>query len=179
VTAALAPAHLHPDCLYEHSTQVPSGGVVDWNPKGTAPEFSVVKVWISQGPPIVSVPSLDGLTCAAATSTLQALGLVAKCADTRTTSGTPVGQVIPNSWTPSGGVPEGSTVTVPISQGPPLVQVPGVGPNETVTQIANALQALGLAAGQLYGPVGGTVFATNPSNPSQVPQGTTINIYTH
>lgn len=179
VAAALASAHLHPDCTYRYDLQVPKGTVIDWSPTGRAPEFSAVKVVISQGPPIETIPSLTGMSCAAATSALQGAGLVAKCVNAYTTSGTPVGQVIPGAWRPSTSAPEGSTVTVQISQGPPLVQVPAVVPNMTVTQEVAALQAANLASGQLYGPLSGTVFATNPSFPATVPEGTVVNIYTH
>ncbi len=179
VAAALAPAHLHPDCTYRYDLQVPKGTVIDWSPKGRAPEFSAVKVVISQGPPIETIPSLNGMNCASATGALQGVGLVAKCVNTYTMTGTPVGQVIPAAWRPSSSAPEGSTVTVPISQGPPLVQVPAVVSGETVTQVVAALQAANLTAGQLFGPLSGTVFATNPSYPTTVPEGTVVNIYTH
>jgi beta-lactam-binding protein with PASTA domain/tRNA A-37 threonylcarbamoyl transferase component Bud32 len=177
-TSALAASHLRADCLYEHSTEVQQGGVVDWQPKGRAPEFSTVKVWISQGPPIETIPPLDGLTCAAATSALQNVGLKSNCVNTYTTTGTQVGLVIPGDWSPSTSAPEGSTVTIHISQGPPLVQVPAIGPGMTLPQMEAALVAIGLQPGQNFGPLRGTVFATNPSYPSSVPEGTSVDIYT-
>jgi eukaryotic-like serine/threonine-protein kinase len=179
VTSALAPANLHPNCVSQYSMQVPTpGAVIDWNPKGTATEFSTITVEISEGPPIETIPSLDGMSCQAVTSTLQAVGLQTSCVNQYTTDGTPSGQVIAGSWTPSSSAPEGSTVTVQISQGPPPVQVPAVPAGATLPQVETLLANAGLQPGQLYGPVKGVVFATNPSYPSSIPQGSSVNIYT-
>ncbi|MGH9028139.1 MAG: PASTA domain-containing protein [Acidimicrobiales bacterium] len=179
VVAALASAHLHANCQLQHDTQVPDGGVIRWTPTGRAPEFSTVTVSISEGPPIETIPNLDNLTCAAATSTLQVVGLQANCEPTYTTSGTQTGYVIPSSWQPSGSAPQGATVTIPISKGPPLVPVPAVTAGETLGEMTQVLQSAGLTAGTVYGPGSGTVFATNPSYPASEPEGTAIGIYTN
>ncbi|HUC38440.1 MAG TPA: PASTA domain-containing protein [Acidimicrobiales bacterium] len=176
VVSVLARAHLHADCTSQYDAQVPAGGVISWNPKTTAPEYSTIKVVISLGPPIETIPSLTGSTCSGATSILQAAGLVANCVNTYTTSGTPVGQVIPGGWNPSGSAPEGTKVDVQISQGPPPVTVPNV-EGDTVPQAIQALQGAGLTPVSDQGNLSGHVFDTNPAPGTSVPQGTQVTLY--
>jgi serine/threonine-protein kinase len=175
-TAKLASAHLRADCTYEHSTQVANGGVVDWNPKTKATEFAAVNVSISLGPPIVTYPSLSGIsTCTGVTSAFAAVGLTASCT------------VEYNSTVPSGGLvsenppnqaPEGSTVDVVLSKGPAPVPVPAIPSNGRLTDEIDALQAAGLVPGNVYGPANGRVFQTNPSPGQMVLPGTSVDIYT-
>jgi eukaryotic-like serine/threonine-protein kinase len=175
VGATLAAAHLRADCTHANSTTVKQGSVISWSPHGQAPEFSAVHVVVSAGPPIVSIPSLSGSTCAGAKTALQAVGLVAQCQNEYTTSGVPNGQVV--SWTPTGNVPQGTNVTVEISQGPPLVTVPDV-THDSVADAINALEQVGLVPGTDQGSLAGKVFATNPAAGTSVPEGTTVTLYT-
>ncbi len=176
VTARLDASHLRPDCTYEHSTQVTNGGVIDWNPKTRAPEFSTVTVVISEGPPIVTYPSLSGITtCEGVTSAFAAVGLTASCSlqyNSTVSSGGVVSEVPPNQ------APQGSTVTVALSKGPAPVAVPSIPADRKLTAEINALQNAGLVAGNVYGPANGQVFQTNPSPGQMVPPGTSVNIYT-
>jgi serine/threonine-protein kinase len=176
VTAALGASHLRPDCTYEHSTQVNDGGVIDWNPKTRAPEFSTVTVLISQGPPIVTYPSLSGITtCDGVTSAFTAAGLTASCS-VQYSPTVPSGGVV--SETPPNQAPEGSTVTVVLSKGPAPVAVPPIPADHKLTDEINALQNVGLVAGNVWGPASGRVFQTNPSPGQMVLPGTSVNIYT-
>jgi eukaryotic-like serine/threonine-protein kinase len=175
VVATLSAAHLRADCTHANSTTVKQGGVISWSPHGQAPELSTIHVVVSSGPPIVAVPSLSGSTCAGATTALGAVGLVAQCQKEYTTSGVPTGQVV--SWTPNGNVPQGTTVTVQISEGPPLVTVPDV-THDSVSAAINALEQVGLVPGTDQGSLVGKVFATNPAAGASVPEGTTVTLYT-
>jgi len=176
VTAKLAGAHLHSDCTYKYSTQVANGGVIDWNPKTKAPEFSAVDVLLSEGPPIVTYPSLSGITtCVGVTSAFAAVGLTASCT-TQYDSTVPSGGLV--SENPPNQAPEGSTVSVVLSKGPAPVAVPPIPSSGTLTDEISALQSAGLVPGNVYGPAGGKVFQTNPSPGQMVPPGTSVNIYT-
>ena len=173
VTSVLQAAKLVADCTHQSSTTVAKGSVIDWSPKGQAPLGSHVHVVVSSGPPIETIPSLTGSTCAGATTTLQALGLVAQCANVYNAT-VPNGQVV--DWSPTGQAPQGTTVTVHISQGPPPVPVPNV-VGMTVAQAITALEDVGLVPGSDQGPLGGHVFATNPPVGTSVPQGSSITLY--
>ena len=172
-TAVLDAAHLKTDCTHQSSTSVAKGTVIDWSPKHEAPFGSVVHVVVSSGPPIETIPSLTGSTCAGATTALQGVGLVANCVNTYSTS-VSSGQVV--DWNPKGQAPQGSTVTVQISEGPPPVVVPNVN-DHTVAQAITMLENAGLVPGSDQGPLGGTVFASNPPEGATVPQGTSVTLY--
>jgi serine/threonine-protein kinase len=175
-TAKLVSAHLRADCTYEHSTQVANGEVVGWNPKTKATEFSAVNVLISLGPPIVTYPSLSGITtCTGVTSAFAAVGLTAACT-VEYSSTVPSGGLV--SENPPNQAPQGSTVGVVLSKGPAPVPVPAIPSSERLTDEIDALQAVGLVPGNVYGPANGRVFQTNPSPGQMVLPGTSVDIYT-
>ncbi len=171
-TSTLAAVGLHASCTSQSSTSVKSGSIVSWTPKVTAPLGSTVQVVVSSGPPVETIPSLTGSTCQGATTALKAVGLVASCAQVYSTS-VSSGQVV--SWSPQGQAPEGSTVTVQVSEGPPPVVVPSIY-SKTVAQAVQMLEAAGLVPGTDQGSVGGTVVASDPPEGATVPEGTTVNM---
>jgi len=174
VTAALTDHHLAARCATQASATVPSGQVISWSPAGTAPEGSTVTVELSSGPPEVPIPSLAGITtCAGVASALSAGHLVAACSTAYNSA--PAGSLV--SQSPQGQAPEGSTVTVVLSAGPPPVTVPSV-IGEPLAQAITTLQNAGLAVGQVYGPGGGTVFHTDPAPGQSVSAGTVVTVYT-
>lgn len=173
VSSALARANLRTDCTHENSTTVKQGSVVDWSPKGSAPLGSFVHVVVSSGPPMETIPSLTGSTCTGATTALQAVGLVANCVNRYSTT-VQSGQVI--DWSPTGQAPEGTTVTVSISQGPPPVVVPRVY-GHTMSEAITMLENAGLVPASDQFLLGGTVFASNPPEGATVPQGTSVTLY--
>jgi serine/threonine-protein kinase len=76
-TTALQGVGLVANCTDQYSSSVPSGEVVDWNPKGQATVGSTVSVVVSKGPQPVTVPgNLYSMTVSEAIGALQALGLV-------------------------------------------------------------------------------------------------------
>ena len=111
------------------SITVGAGTVVSQNPapKVSQKEGTVIHVVPSAGPPIVTVPSLTGMTCATATAQLQQDHFKAVCAPPRYDNNTPVGQLV--LWsigsTPNPSkAPYGSTITLVPSQGHSPVNVP-------------------------------------------------------
>jgi len=174
VLSTLTAAHLKADCTHANSTTVAQGTVISWTPRGSAPEYSTIRVTVSSGPPIETIPSLSGSTCPGATTALQAVGLVAQCTNHYSTS-VPSGQVI--SWSPTGTARQGTTVTVVVSEGPPPVTVPDV-TGDSVAQAISQLEEVGLVPGTDQGPLVGHVFETNPAAGTSVAEGTTVTLYT-
>lgn len=173
VTSVLSAAQLQAVCSDVNSTTVPKGSVIDSSPTGSVPEGSVITVAVSSGPATETIPSLAGATCAGATTTLGRVGLHAQCTNAYNQT-VPVGQVI--SWSPTGTALQGSTVDVKISLGPPPVIIPNV-VGLTVAQAINALEASGPVPGSDQGPLSGTVFDSDPSPGTSVPQGTSVTLY--
>jgi serine/threonine-protein kinase len=173
VTAALAQAHLTANCSYQNSTTVAKGGVIDWNPKGTAIYGTSVSAIISSGPPIVTIPSLSGSTCSGATATLQALNLAASCAQDWSST-VPNGQVI--DWNPKGNAPYGTTINIVVSKGPQPVVIPPIY-QHTVSDAIAMLQAVGLNPVSGGGSLSGHVFLSDPPQGQSVPPGTTVTLY--
>jgi len=174
IATVLKQAHLQAACSDVNSTTTAQGGVIDWNPKGLVPWGSAVDVTVSSGPPIESIPPLTGSTCTGATTALKAVGLVANCVNQYSTT-VPSGQVV--SWSPQSTAPEGATVTVTISQGPPPVVIPSDVIGMTVSDAITALENVGLVPGTNQGPLSGRVFQTNPAAGTSVPAGSTITLY--
>jgi len=173
VTSVLAAAGLKTACTHENSTAITAGTVIRWNPQGAAPLGSTVSVVVSSGPPIETIPTLAGSTCAAATTTLQAIGMQISCTNQYSDT-VPDGQVV--SWNPTGTAPEGTTVTVVISQGPAPVPVPNlVGMH--LQDALTALQNAGLVAGNITNASGSArVTSTSPPAGTQVQKGTSVDI---
>ena len=174
ITSILSTAHLRADCSDVTSTAFPAGTVISWTPKGQAPEGSDIVVEVSSGPPIETIPSLSGSTCMGAQDLLTSVGLTGTCNEEYTSTGVPVGQVI--DWNPTGTAPEGAAITVDISKGPPLVTIPNVN-GMTVAQAIGVIEQNDLNPGTDQGALSGHVFATDPSEGTQVPEGDTITIY--
>jgi serine/threonine-protein kinase len=183
-TSTLEAAHFKVLCpaLLAYSATVATGDVINWSSAGkldatSAPYGSTVDVAISEGPAPVPVPSVTAdSSFTLAKQALASVGLgAAKVTQASTT--VPAGQPIGSS--PAAGVPAavGSTVTVYVSTGPPLVTVPAV-TTDTVPQATAAMQAAGLTVSNVYGPPGGHVFTTNPAAGQQVRKGSSVNLYT-
>jgi serine/threonine-protein kinase len=173
VAAALKAAHLTTLCTHTTSPTVASGTVISWTPTGQATEFSAVHVVVSSGPPIETIPSLTGSNCAGATTALEAVGLKPNCTQAYATDGTPSGQVL--SWSPTGTAPEGTVVTVVISEGVQPVVIPPLD-GDTVAQATAALTALNLLP-VTDGPLVGHVFDSNPEAGTSVTPGSSVTLY--
>lgn len=163
----------------EYSADVADGLVISQTPSAgeQSPRGTAVNLVVSQGPEPIDVPDVSGLSRAAAVEALEAAGLVAAVApDGENSRDIPEGAVVGQS--PSGGqLTRGETVTLTLSLGPRLVEVPNVFSQREEAAVAELEAAgfvvvvdytfgsavLGLVAGQdLTGeqPEGSTVTLT-------------------
>ncbi len=178
---ALAGLALRADPIVQQYDQhVPAGKVVAQDPTGGAEvaRGSSVKLIVSQGPAPRPVPSdLAGRSCDAASARVQAAGLTPACTQVFDDKA-PVGQVVSTSPASGSSAPFASTVTIRVSKGPELIAVPASVKGASAAAAQQMLTSAGLADGPTYGPVGGTVFRTNPDIGTKVKRGTSIAIYT-
>jgi beta-lactam-binding protein with PASTA domain/tRNA A-37 threonylcarbamoyl transferase component Bud32 len=108
-------------------------------------EGSAVSVVVSLGLPLVTVPNLAGLSANDATNQLIGAGLKAGNISGRFDKTAPKGTVL--SWSGQGGqLTKGSAVDMVVSNGPPVVTIPSLGPPQTFGGAQAALSALGLTA---------------------------------
>jgi eukaryotic-like serine/threonine-protein kinase len=182
---ALTAAHLTSTCAApQYSSTVPSGVLISWalgkkpNPT-SAPYGSTITLVPSKGHAPVAVPTIPaGDTYAQAQTVLQAAGFVAAQATAISDSVT-AGQFISSSPAVGTSAPYGSTVTVTVSSGPPVV--PNV-VGDTVAEAEAALQQQDLVAGGPYGPnaqsPSAMVITTTPSAGTTETTGSTVNLYT-
>jgi beta-lactam-binding protein with PASTA domain len=157
--------------------KVAKGSVVGFDPAaGTElKRGQVVTVVISKGHKPVAVPDVTGQSPQQATSNLEALGFVVKKGDDGRTAAVPAGKVMAVSPGPGDGpVGFGSTVTITVSSGPPLVTVPDLSGMKQEEAVA-ALQALGLKADATRF-IGNKVRQQEPKAGTAVEQGSTVKI---
>jgi serine/threonine-protein kinase len=90
-----------------NSTQ-PQGTITRQSPAANSPatKGEVVTIYISQGPPMVAIPNVDGASLDQATKTLEALGF-----QVTSQQGGPFGHMVFN-YSPTGQAPKGSTITL-------------------------------------------------------------------
>ncbi len=160
-----------------YSETVASGIIISSSPNSATVLYgSSVSLVVSKGPAPRHVPNLVGSTAQQATSQLGSLGLIANIINAYSDTVT-VGTVM--STNPSAGqlAAKGSTVTVTVSQGPHLVQVPNV-LGDTISQAQSALTSAGLTVANIYGPPGAThALGTGPSAGTTVRYGSPVNLY--
>jgi eukaryotic-like serine/threonine-protein kinase len=108
--AALSDMKLVPDVTLKHDDTVPKGQVMSQSPVGnaTAPQGSKVHLVVSNGPPMVPVPSVVGKNVGEAQQLIIAAGLTPNVQQLPGGPGTVLNQ------SPNGGdkAPKGSTVTL-------------------------------------------------------------------
>jgi serine/threonine-protein kinase len=180
----LQEAHLKGSCPPEtagYSNTVAIGQVINWSYAGKldarrAPFGSTILIAVSKGPAPIPIPSVFEDIFAQAQTTLVADGFTVTQAGENSTS-VPAGEV--TRTVPAAGTaqPKGSAVTVYVSQGPPLVDVPPLG-GDTVAEATTALENHSLTVGPVYGPPNGLVFDTVPTAGTAEPVGTAITLYT-
>jgi serine/threonine-protein kinase len=180
---ALQGAHLKASCTPgQYDNTVPSTVIISWASGSTqnptaAPYGSTITIVPSLGHQPATVPNIPNTySFGQAAAALQAVGLQATQANQASTS-VPAGDVIKTDPGSGAQAPYGSTVTVYVSTGPPMVQVPDI-TGDTVQQAVTALQNVGLVANGLAGPPTGTVKGTNPPIGSSVPTGSNVELIT-
>jgi serine/threonine-protein kinase len=113
----------------------------------SVPKGSTVRVNVMSGPVTAAVPSVVGLSIQEATSRLNAAGFKANPQYVPSTA--TKDQVISQTPAPGSPEPKGSSVTIKVSIGPPLVTVPDV-VGYTSQQAVQALEAAGFQVNQQY-----------------------------
>ena len=163
------------------SEKFPEGTIMGSDPKaGTSlkPD-SIVDLYISQGPRPIKVKDFTGEPADQAEQVLEGRGLIVERGEPQFSDTVPEGHVI--SQTPaSGTLYRGETVTLVVSQGPELVEVPGGLVAAGVDSARATLESLGFEvdvqeADEYLGL--GFVFKVDPSSGTMVPQGSTITLY--
>jgi serine/threonine protein kinase/beta-lactam-binding protein with PASTA domain len=155
----------------------PKGKIFEQQPAdGTVPKGGTVKFVVSGGPKPRIVPSVNGMTQEAAVAAITAQQLKVNITEDFNET-VPAGQVAGTKPGSGASVGRDSTVSLVISKGPQLVAIPPV-IGKSATAAESALIAAGLKVTNTYGPVGGTVFATNPAAGAKVKKGSGIALYT-
>ncbi|WP_104054707.1 MULTISPECIES: Stk1 family PASTA domain-containing Ser/Thr kinase [unclassified Arthrobacter] len=163
----------------EHSESVDAGKVISQFP---APDTQLrrdtaVNVVVSLGPAPVEVPSVVGKTEDEAIQLLEEAGLTAEVLPDRVNSrDIPDGSVAVQAPA-SGLVDRGSAVTLTVSKGPVMVQVPNVVRQSPDTARAQ-LEDLGFQVqiSELLGGLLGIVQSQDPSGGSMAPEGSVITL---
>jgi beta-lactam-binding protein with PASTA domain len=175
-TTALTGAKLKVGTVTQQtSNTVATGKVISQDPASgsSVTEGSPVNLMISSGPQMVTVPNVEGLTQAAATTTITGAKLTVGTV-------TATGKVISQDPARGSSVAQGSSVNLVISLGPQMVTVPNV---EGLTQAAAtaAVTAANLTVGTITQQTSNTVASGNvvsqdqPSG-SSVAQGSPVNL---
>jgi serine/threonine-protein kinase len=163
----------------EFSEDVSKGLVISTEPeKGTKVRAgSAVALTVSKGSP-VDVPDVTGDDPGDARAELEEAGLEVRIAAGRVTSEHDAGQVA--RQTPDAGreAAEGDTVTLTLSKGPEMVEVPDV-VGDSVDDAREALEAAGFRVDEdrgLLGLFGDTVRGQSVDGGDTAPKGSTITI---
>ncbi|HEY5154537.1 MAG TPA: Stk1 family PASTA domain-containing Ser/Thr kinase [Acidimicrobiales bacterium] len=164
----------------EPNSDVKQGIVFAQSPNGNtkADKNSTVIITVSAGLGQGDVPSVTGLTKAAATSLLENNGFVVNAVDQNDPK-VAVGTVI--SQEPAGGqkADKGSVVTINVSSGPSAVTIPDVTGQSAATASAN-LTSLGFKVSETEqsstSVASGRVIGTNPAAGKQATPGSVITI---
>ena len=160
------------------SDTVAQGSVISSDPEpGTerAPDSAVALV-VSKGSPI-DVPDVTGETVADATATLQEAGLEVVVAPERIDSPEDAGSVAAQSLAQGSRAAEGDTITLTVSKGPKLVEVPDV-TGETTDDARTALEEAGfeVEVKKSFPYLGDTVASQSVEGGSTAPEGSTVTI---
>ncbi len=163
----------------QHSLKVPDGDVLKVRPaEGTSlKKGATVTIVPSLGPPPVPVPSVVGQTLAHARSLLVRANLEPG-RPTQAYSDTVKAGIVISQDPPSGTAPQGSPVSLVVSQGPPPVNLPNVvrTSQESATKILNAKGFHVIVTPAFSKTVqSGFVISQDPSTP-QAPKGSTVTI---
>jgi serine/threonine-protein kinase len=163
----------------EFSEDVPTGFVISTDPDGGTKRHagSAVALVVSKGSP-VEVPEVTGASVEDATAELKDSGLKVKIASKQVNSEFDKGQVAQQSPDAGGEVAAGDTVTLTISKGPEMVEVPDV-VGDSVDDATKALEDAGFKVNEdrgLLGLFGDTVKSQSVDGGKTAPKGSTITI---
>ncbi len=173
------PVELKPNEIADDTGKVPAGSVIRTDPvAGTkVRRDQLVAVYVSTGPPIVTVPDVTGKAQDDATAILTQGSF--KVVPTQDFSDkVPAGTVISQNPLPNASVAKFSSVNLVISKGPPLVTLPSI-PNGTAASDARrTLEGLNLKVKikKAFGGLLDEVVGMDPGAGSQVPVGSQVTL---
>ncbi|MFB7612477.1 Stk1 family PASTA domain-containing Ser/Thr kinase [Streptomyces gardneri] len=162
----------------EFSDSVAQGAVISSDPEpGTErrPDSAVALV-VSKGAPI-DVPDVTAETVADATATLQEAGLTVRVAPERINSPEDAGTVAAQSLAQGSRAAEGDTITLTVSKGPKLVEVPDV-TEESTEDARTILEDAGfeVEVKKSFPFLGDTVVSQSVEGGETAPEGSTVTI---
>ncbi|MGW4545646.1 Stk1 family PASTA domain-containing Ser/Thr kinase [Streptomyces violaceorubidus] len=163
----------------EFSDEVAKGFVISTKPRSgtTVRAGSAVALVVSKGSPI-DVPDVTGDALDDARAELEGAGLKVKVADERVNSEYDSGQVARQTPEPGGRVAEGDTVTLTVSKGPRMIEVPDV-VGDSVDDAKRKLEDAGFEVDEdrgLLGLFGDTVKKQSVDGGDTAPEGSTITV---
>ncbi|MCA2202967.1 Stk1 family PASTA domain-containing Ser/Thr kinase [Streptomyces sp. SMS_SU21] len=163
----------------EFSDSVPRDAVISTEPgKGTEVRAgTAVKLTVSKGSP-VDVPDVTGDAPEDARAELEEAGLKVEIADGRVHSEHDAGQVARQTPGAGGEAAEGDTVTLTLSKGPEMVEVPDV-VGDSVDEARDKLEGAGFGVKEdrgLLGLFGDTVKDQSVDGGETAPKGSTITL---
>ncbi|MFF0104425.1 Stk1 family PASTA domain-containing Ser/Thr kinase [Streptomyces hirsutus] len=178
--AALKKAGLEPGMVTrEFSGDVAKGSVISTGPAGGTEVHagSAVALTVSKGNP-VDVPDVTGEDLADARAELEEAGLEVEVATERVTSEHDAGRVARQSPEADGEAVEGDTVTLTLSKGPEMIEVPDV-VGDSVDEATETLEAAGFRVEEdrgLFGLFGDTVKGQSVAGGDTAPKGSAITL---
>ena len=165
-----------------HSDNVAAGLVVSQSPAAATDVAygTTVHLTVSLGPPMVTVPSVVGLTQNQAQTALAATGLSLGSVSTENSDTVAAGLVIRQAPTAGSAASSGSAVSVVLSLGPQTVTVPSV-VGMTQVQAQTALVAGGLNLGAVTAQfndtvTAGLIFQQTPAPGDTVASGSSVSV---
>ncbi|MER5180871.1 Stk1 family PASTA domain-containing Ser/Thr kinase [Streptomyces sp. NPDC002896] len=161
------------------SEEIDSGSVISTDPDADTVRRagSAVALTVSKGRP-VDVPDVTGESVEEATADLEDEGLKVKIASARVNSEFDAGTVARQSPAADRQVAEGDTITLTISKGPVMVEVPDV-VGDKVDDARQKLEDAGFQVEEdrgLFGLFGDTVKSQSVEGGDEAPKGSTITI---
>jgi beta-lactam-binding protein with PASTA domain/serine/threonine protein kinase len=162
------------------SDEIDQGSVISTDPEagtGRSPDSAVALV-VSKGSPI-DVPGVTGETLADATSALKDAGFKVKVAPERINSPEEAGSVAKQSAAEGAKLARGDTITLTVSKGPRMIEVPDV-VGDKVDDATSELESAGfeVEVEKNFPFLGDTVESQSVAGGGQAPEGSTITIKT-
>jgi serine/threonine-protein kinase len=174
-------AKLIPKTTLRYDAKAPKGAVLSQSPapQTQLPIRSVVSLVVSNGQKPVAVPDLIDLIIGDAQSAVQKRGLQLDIGERVTSDNIPLDVVVGQNPPAGSHVDPGSKVTVTVSAGAPMVNVPDIG-GQTIGDAMAAIQGNGLTARVTYdvdqSVPPGTVLQQDPAASSQAHKGSPVTL---
>src|ERR1700720_3857846 len=182
-TTAITAAKLTVGTVTQQSSNtVATGKVISQDPPSgnSVAQGSPVNLVISSGPQMVTVPNVEGLTQAAASTAITAAKLTGGTVTQQSSNTVAAGNVIRQDPASGSSVAQGSPVNLVISSGPQMVTVPnveGLPQDAATTAITAAKLTGGTVTQQTSDTVAtGNVISQDPASGNSVAQGSPGNL---